>query len=143
LVIFCLMTCIVSICAIPSACQADAGLDEYNLAVGFSNQNRLSTAADRFRNFLKNHDKHEKVPLARLYLGLTLVNLEDFKAARNELRGFVKDYPQNTNLPQARYRIAECSYLMEDLRAARSELEAYLKDFPKDSFHDHALPYLA
>lgn len=143
LVIFCLMTCIVSICAIPSACQADAGLDEYNLAVGLYKQNRWSTAADRFRNFLKNHDKHEKVPLARLYLGLTLVNLEDFKAARNELRGFVKDYPQNTNLPQARYRIAECSYLLEDLRAARSELEAYLKDFPKDSFHDHALPYLA
>ena len=74
---------------------------------------------------------------------LTLVNLEDYKAARDEFRTFVKDYPQNTNVPQARYRVAECSYLMEDFAAARVELENYLKDFPKDTFHDHALPYLA
>lgn len=143
LVIFCVMACLASYFIAPPACRADAGLDEYNLAVGLYKQSRWSTAADRFRSFLKTYDKHEKVPLARLYLGLTLVNLEDYKSARNELRGFVKDYPQNANLPQARYRIAECSYLMEDLRAARTELESYLKDFPKDSFHDHALPYLA
>lgn len=131
------------LCALPTVCRADAGLDEYNLAVGLYKQDRWSTAAERFRSFLKDFDTHEKVPLARLYLGLTLVNLEDFKGARAELRGFAKDYPQNSNIPQARYRIAECSYLLEDLRAARIELESYLKDFPKDSFHDHALPYLA
>lgn len=127
----------------PAVVRADAALDEYNLAVGLYKQSRWSTAAERFRAFLKTYEKHEKVPLARLYLGLTLVNMEDFKAARDELRGFVKDYPQNTNIPQARYRIAECSYLLEDLPTARTELDAYLKDFPKDNFQDHALPYLA
>lgn len=128
---------------VPTVVRADAALDEYNLAVGLYKQSRWSTAADRFRAFLKTYEKHEKVPLARLYLGLTLVNMEDFKAAREELRGFVKDYPQNTNIPQARYRIAECSYLQEDLPTARAELDAYLKDYPKDNFQDHALPYLA
>ena len=127
----------------PARVWADAGLDEYNLAVGLYKQSRWETAAQRFRAFTKTYDKHEKMPLARLYLGLTLVNLEDYKAARDEFRTFVKDYPQNTNVPQARYRVAECSYLMEDFAAARVELENYLKDFPKDTFHDHALPYLA
>lgn len=128
---------------VPAVAYADAALDEYNLAVGLYKQSRWSTAAERFRAFVKTYDKHDKVPLARLYLGLTLVNMEDFKAARDELRGFVKDYPQNSNIPQARYRIAECSYLLEDLATARTELDAYLKDFPKDTFQDHALPYLA
>lgn len=139
----CLLASLALSCAFPPAVHADAAMDEYNLAVGLYKQARWSTAAERFRAFVKMFDQHEKVPLARLYLGLTLVNLEDFKNAREELRRFVKDYPQNTNLSQARYRIAECSYLMEDLATARVELEAYLKDFPKDPLHDHALPYLA
>jgi len=139
----CLLSCLALQMGFPTAVHADAALDEYNLAVGLYKQDRWSTAADRFRAFLKQYDKHEKVPLARLYLGLTLLNMEDFKGARDELRQFAKDYPQNSNIPQARYRIAECSYLMEDLPSARIELDGYLKDFPKDSFQDHALPYLA
>lgn len=127
----------------PAVVCADAALDEYNLAVGLYKQSRWSTAADRFRAFLKANDKHEKAALARLYLGLSLINQDDYKSARDELRQFVKDYPQNTNLPQARYRIAECSYLMEDLQSARGELEGFLKDFPKDPFQEHAIPYLA
>ncbi len=129
--------------ALPSAAWADAALDEYNNAVGLYKQSRWKPAAEQFRAFLKAYDKHEKVPLAKLYLGLTLVNLDDFKAARDELRAFAKENPQNANLAQARYRIAECSYLLNDLAAARVDLDSYLKDFPKDSFHDHALPYLA
>lgn len=138
-----LMVCAAFPFVAPSELKADAGLDEYNLAVNLYKQSRWSTASERFRAFLKTYGNHEKVPLAKLYLGLTLVNMEDFKQARDEFRQFVKDYPQNTNIPQARYRVAECSYLMEDLAAARAELDAYLKDFPKDSFQDHALPYLA
>ena len=143
LVLGCLLFCIAFQCLFPGTCCADAAQDDYNLAVGLYKQSRWATAAERFRGFLKTYEKHEKIPLVRLYLGLTLVNMEDFKGAREELRSFVKDYPQNTNIPQARYRIAECSYLMEDLPAARTELDAYLKDFPKDPFQDHALPYLA
>ena len=129
--------------AIPSRAEADTALDEYNTAVGLYKQERWKLAATQFRTFLKTNDKHEKAPLAKLYLGLTLVNLDDFTAAREELRGFVKENPQNANLAQARYRIAECSYLLNDLAVARTDLDSYLKDFPKDPFHDHALPYLA
>ena len=129
--------------AMPSVAWADAALDEYNTAVGLYKQERWKPASEQFRAFLKAHDKHEKVPLAKLYLGLTLVNLDDFKTARDELRAFAKENPQNANLAQARYRIAECGYLMNDLAAARADLDSYLKDFPKDPFHDHALPYLA
>ncbi len=122
---------------------ADAPLDEYNTAVGLYKQDRWKPAAEQFRAFLKTYDKHEKAPLAKLYLGLTLINLDDYKTARDELRAFAKENPQNVNLAQARYRIAECGYLLNDLAAARADLDSYLRDFPKDSFHDHALPYLA
>lgn len=122
---------------------ADAALDDYNLAVGLYKQTRWATAAERFRLFLKNHETHEKASLAQLYLGLTLVNLEDYRAARDELRLFLKTYPESTHVPQARYRVAECSYLLEDLPVARAELTAYLRDFPADPLQDHALPYLA
>ena len=127
----------------PHVAQADAALDEYNTAVGLYKQERWKPAATQFRGFLKANDKHEKAPLAKLYLGLTLVNLDDFTAARDELRAFVKQNPQNANVAQARYRVAECSYLLNDLAVARTDLDSYLKDFPKDPFHDHALPYLA
>ena len=38
---------------------ADEGLDNYNVAVGLFKQNRWNQAADQFRKFLKNHEKHE------------------------------------------------------------------------------------
>jgi cellulose synthase operon protein C len=142
LLLVCWLTWFVMDGACPSIAYADDALDEYNLAVGLYKQSRWSTAAERFRAFLKAYDKHEKAPLAQMYLGLTLVNMEDYKSAREELRTFVKNFPQNNNQPQARYRIAECSWLMDDLPAARAELTSYLKDFPKDPFNDHALPYL-
>lgn len=131
------------LCAMPMAARGQDALAEYNTAVGLYKQSRWKPAADQFRAFLKTHDKHEKAPLAKLYLGLTLVNLDDFKTAREELRAFAKENPQNANLAQARYRIAECGYLLNDLPAARADLESYLRDFPKDTFHEHALPYLA
>jgi TolA-binding protein len=121
---------------------ADAGLDDYNVAVGLFKQNRWGQATDQFRKFLKTHEKHEKAPLARLYLGLALVENKDFKNARDELRKFVSENRQNPNLGQARYRIGECSYLLDDLTAARGELESFIRDFPEDSLREHAYPYL-
>ncbi|MDZ4689493.1 MAG: tetratricopeptide repeat protein, partial [Planctomycetaceae bacterium] len=121
---------------------ADAGLDDYNLAVQLYKQNRWPLAAESFRQFLKDHLDHERTPFARLYLGLTLVNQADYKAARDVLRGFAKDYPKNQNLAQAKYRVAECSYLLNDLAAAKAELQTYLKDHPDDPLADRAWPYL-
>lgn len=117
-------------------------LDDYNVAVGLYKQSRWKAAADEFRKFLKVHEKHEKAALARLYLGLTLVNLENYSAARDELRKFADENRQNANIAQARYRIGECSYLMDDFASAKTELESFVQDFPKDAMCEHALPYL-
>lgn len=121
---------------------ADEALDDYNVAVGMFKQSRWNQAAEQFRKFLKTHEKHEKAPLARLYLGLTLVETKNFKAARDELRKFANENRQNPNLGQARYRIGECSYLLDDLPAARTELEAFVRDYPEDPLREHAYPYL-
>ena len=121
---------------------ADAALDEYNLAVSLYKQSRWKQAAEQFRTFVKSHEKHEKAPLARLYLGLTLVNLEDYKQARIELRRFADENKSNPNYALARYRIGECSYLLNDLTAAQVELDGFVKEFPDDSMCEYALPYL-
>ncbi|WP_010585175.1 tetratricopeptide repeat protein [Schlesneria paludicola] len=122
--------------------RADEGLDDYNVAVSLFNQSRWKPATEQFRQFLVNHAKHEKAPLARLYLGLTLGKLEDYKAARDELRRFADENRQNPNLGQARYRIGECSYLMDDWTNARVELEEFVETFPGDAMCEYALPYL-
>ena len=122
--------------------QAADALDDYNVAVALFKQSRWSQAAEQFRGFLKDHEKHEKAPIARLYLGLTLIESKDFKEAREVLRKFATENRQNPNIGQARYRIGECSYLMDDLQTARTELEAFVRDYPNDPLREHALPYL-
>ena len=126
----------------PGAHAADEAIDDYNVAVGLFKQSRWNQSADQFRKFLKSYEKHEKAPLARLYLGLALVESKEFKAAREELRKFALENRQNPNLGQARYRIGECSYLLDDLPAARTELEGFIRDFPEDPLREHAYPYL-
>lgn len=126
----------------PGVLAADPALDDYNLAVQLYRQNRWKLAGEGFQKFLEDYPEHEKKPYARLYLGLTQVNLSDFKAARENLRVFVKEAPNNQNIAQARYRVGECSYLLNDLAAARTELEAYLNKHAEDAFADRALPYL-
>ncbi len=136
---------IVSLClavVTPQVARADAGLDDYNVAVQLYKQNRWALAGDGFRKFLQAYPDHEKRPFARLYLGLTSINQADYKVAREVLRGFLKDYPENANVAQAKYRVAECSYLLNDLPAAKTELKTYLADHPQDQFAERALPYL-
>ncbi len=122
--------------------QADEGLDDYNVAVSLYKRSRWKQATEEFQRFVKTYEKHEKGPMARLYLGLSLVELSEFEAARIELRKFADENRQNPNLSQALYRIGECSYLMDDLPNARTELERFVQDFPKDQMCEHALPYL-
>lgn len=127
----------------PEIIKAEQGQDAYNLAIGFYKQKRWSLAAQTFHKFLKDQPKHVKIPYGRLYLGLTLVNLQRYDEARDVLRKFVEDYPNNRNLRHAIYRVAECSYLLDDLKAARSEFQDFLKRAPKDPLVEWALPYLA
>jgi TolA-binding protein len=125
-----------------AAARADGGLDEYSLALKLYQQARWDKAAERFELLIKNYPQHEKVPIARYYLGLAYINQQDFKAARESLRTFVKTAASNPNVAQARYRIAECSYLLDDLKAAEPELREFLDKHPDDPWAERALPYL-
>ena len=135
------LTLLIALISVSRLEAADA-LDDYNVAVAMFKQSRWNQAAEQFRTFLKVHEKHEKAPLARLYLGLTLIENKDFKEAREVLRKFAVENRQNPNISQAVYRIGECSYLMGDLQAARTELEGFVRDYPNDPLQEHALPYL-
>ncbi|HVV99665.1 MAG TPA: tetratricopeptide repeat protein [Planctomycetaceae bacterium] len=117
--------------------------DDYSLAAGFYKRMRWDLAADGFRDFIAKNPKHEKVATARLYLGLSLINLKDYKGARESLRTFVKEAPQNRNVQHAAYRIGECSYLLDDLQAADKDLGTFVVTYPEDPLLERALPYLA
>ena len=124
--------------------QADEGLDSYNHAVGLYKQQRWKLAAETFQKYLKDHKQHVKVPYARLYLGLTLINLEEYEDARKVLRKYAKDYRKSKNLTDAMYRVAECSYMLDDVKAAETEFLAFLKQAKHDDpLLEWALPYLA
>ena len=127
----------------PQVAWADQAADDYAAAVGFYKQSRWGLAEESFKKFLKDHAKHDRVSFARLYLGLSLTNLEKYDEARTTLRGFVKDFPNNAQVPQAMYRVAESSYFLDDLKGAEAEFTAFLVKSPEDSLREYALPYLA
>jgi TolA-binding protein len=121
--------------------RADQAADDYAAAVGFYKQSRWGLAEETFKKFLKDHSKHERVPFARLYLGLALTNLEKYDEARTVLRAFVKEYPNNQQVPQAMYRVAESSYFLDDLKSAEPEFQAFFAKSPEDALREYALPY--
>ncbi len=132
-----------AVCFQPVPAAADDALDIYNYAVGAYKQERWRQAEEAFKKFADQYPTHPKVPTARLYRGLALTNLRDYKTARPVWRDFVKDYPQNKNLPVAMYRVAESSYLLNDLKAAETEFQAFLDKYPKNDLAEWALPFLA
>ena len=123
--------------------QSQSLPEEYRFATGLYKQQRWDLAADAFRQFLKKHPNHERVPYARLYLGLTLVNADHLSDARQVLREYVRDYPRSKSLPEALYRVGECSYLLDDLKSAEAEFQQFLKQYPQHELVEWALPYLA
>lgn len=127
----------------PQVARADQAADDYAAAVGFYKQSRWGLAEEAFKKFLKDNAKHDRAPFARLYLGLSLTNLEKYDEARTVLRAFVKDYPNNAQVPQAMYRVAESSYFLDDLKSADAEFTAFLAKSPEDALREYALPYLA
>lgn len=135
--------CLLGVFAIPTTkLSADDALDIYNYAVGAYRQERWRQAEEAFQKFSDRFPEHPKVPTARLYRGLSLTNLRDYKTAQPVWRKFVKDYPKNKNLPVAKYRVAESSYLLNDLKAAEKEFQAFLKDYPQNDLAEWALPFL-
>lgn len=117
--------------------------EDYRFATLLYKQQRWDQAAEAFRDFLKKNPNHERVPYARLYLGLTLVNADHLPEARQVLRDYVHDYPKSKSLPDVVYRVGECSYLLDDLKSAETELQQFLDKYPQHELVEWALPYLA
>lgn len=136
------MVCLLlGVLQLPNALRADEA-EDYNLAVRLFKQAKWSSASKQFEDFIKKYPEHERVPLAKFYLGLAYVNQDEYKLAHKLLKEFVQAQPANTNIAQARYRIAECSYLLNDLPAALPELKEFVEKHPQDPLLDRALPYL-
>ncbi|MFQ5730895.1 MAG: tetratricopeptide repeat protein [Planctomycetaceae bacterium] len=136
--------CLLSLCVGMAAaeCRADQADDDYDAAIAHYKKQRWKLAAAGFRGFAKSHARDRRLPFVRLYLGISLENLEQYRDARTVLRAFVRDYPKNRSRPDALYRVAECSYFLNDLKTAEKELRAFLSLNPRHEFGEFALPYL-
>ncbi len=125
-----------------SVARADQADDDYAVAVGFYKGSRWDLAAQAFQKFLNDNPKHTRAPISRLYLGLSLSNLEKYDQARPVLRDFVKEFANNAQVPTAMYWIAVCSYFLDDWKSADMEFTAFLAKSPDDPKHEDALTYL-
>ncbi|MBX3436940.1 MAG: tetratricopeptide repeat protein, partial [Planctomycetaceae bacterium] len=115
----------------PQFCRADA-TDDYNLALQLYKQERWEQAAAQWERFLSAAPTHEKAPLAKLYLGQSLVHQRDFVKARPVFREFVRSHPEHAEIALALYRIGECSYFLNDAPQARKELRDFLGKVPAE-----------
>ncbi|MCH8829805.1 MAG: tetratricopeptide repeat protein [Planctomycetes bacterium] len=142
LAILSLVGCVFAVAVSPAALAGTAD-DDYRNAIGLYKKGRWQLSAEALKAFLKQHPRTPKIPYARLYLGVSLENLERYQEARRVLRAFIKDYPQNANRKDALYRVGECSYFLGEWKTAESELLAFLKAAPKHEYREYALPNLA
>ncbi|MGE0377109.1 MAG: tetratricopeptide repeat protein [Planctomycetaceae bacterium] len=128
--------------AIPQDCCGDS-TDDYNLALQLYKQDRWERAAAQLERFLSDAPNHEKAPLAKLYLGQSLVHLREFAKARPVFRDFVRSHPEHGEIALAMYRVGECSYFLNDSPQARKELRDFLGKVPADhELAQWALQYL-
>jgi TolA-binding protein len=111
--------------------QADQATDDFNLAVGLYRKQRWDLAAESFRRFMQDHPDHARTNLSRLYLGLSLNSLEQYKPARDYFEEFIRTEPESSHVADARYRIAECSYHLKEFPLAIEQFDAYLKAHPQ------------
>lgn len=125
-------------CLWPATSVSAAGLESYRLATGFYQRKKWELSIKEFRTFLKDLPDHPKAEKAEVYLGMALVNLQNFSEARDVFREFVKRYTESQYLSHAMYRTGECSYLLNDLEAADAELSRFLNQFPEDGLASRA-----
>ncbi len=116
------------------AFQDENADEEYAFARGLYKTRRYDQASKAFRQFLIAHPEHPRNGVARLYYGLTLSNLNQYKEARDQFSAFIKENPGNNNLPDASYRRGECSFYLTDYATAEQQLRAFRTEYP-----DHAL----
>jgi tetratricopeptide (TPR) repeat protein len=64
-----------------AARRVDRAADDFNMAAWLYASKKYEMAAEEFRNFIRNHSEHPKVPEARLTLGRALVRLKKYEEA--------------------------------------------------------------
>ncbi len=121
---------------------ADA-IDDYNVAYNFYREHQWEHAEDAFRKFIAAHPDHERVPAARLYQGLCLVQMRKFAPARDVFRVFADKHRTHPDLYLALYRIGECSYFLGEHQAAKVELDRFVSAHPRHELAQWGLHYLA
>lgn len=119
--------------AISVPVRADEATDDYNFAVGLFKKEKWLLAEEAFDKFVGKNPKHQRVPLARYYLGLSQFESEKYAAARKGLRSFIADFPQSPDLSHARFRAAECSYFLDEFEAAITEFAEFEKSIQSNA----------
>ena len=128
--------------AVLQSAAPDQGMDDFNLAVGLYRSGRWQLAADTLRQFLKDNPGHPRESIAKLYLGLSLSSMENYKDARPFFAEYLKADSDSSLSADARYRLGECSYHLKDYGAAVQQLEDYIQQHPEHTLNAWARLFL-
>ena len=104
--------------------------DDFNVGVQFFKQERWDASARSLRKFLTAAPRSPQAPLARMYLGQSLLQQRKFNEGRDVFREYVKLHADGPDVALARYRVGECSYFLQDDDAAVGELDDYTQRHP-------------
>lgn len=126
--------------AVPVA--PDKAADDFNLGVGLYRDQRFELCAQTFRQFLEEFPEHPRANLARVYLGLSLSSLEQYREAREQFADNLQAEPEGANAADVRYRLGECSYYLEEYESAIAQLNEYLNRHPGHALNDWARLFL-
>jgi len=119
-----------------SAQEADedaSALRSYFSANGLLNRGLHDLAAAEYRSFLDDHADHEKAPVARYGLGVSLFRLERYEEAVDALESALEQ-PEMAYGAEAATVLGQCHLALGNYADAAASLEQVLADFA-----DHAL----
>ena len=124
------LLCAATACLLTADVSFAEGLESYRLATGYYQRSKWALSVEEFRTFLKDMPDHPKAEKAKVFLGMALVNLKEFKEAREVFRAFIAKHQDSRYLSHAMYRTGECSFLLDDLRQRKRNWRRFCKSFP-------------
>ncbi len=132
--------CVVSSSSLAAAergAEVDASLRAYHTGNGLLNRGLYDLAAREYRAFLEDHTDHEKAPVARYGLAVSLFRVEKYTEAVGELT----QLPSDDNFPYAAETatmLGQCHLLLKAYEPAATAFQRVIDDFANHELADDA-----
>jgi tol-pal system protein YbgF len=111
--------------------SASEGLELYRRSLEALRGGRHVEAAAGFRDFLKQHPRHDFADNAQYWLGECYYDQKDYPMAVREFRRVVEKYPQGNKVPDALLKVAFSHLALGSAEVGRQTLEQLVRSYPR------------